>query len=77
MGKTVVITGTASGFGRSSVQRFAAQGWNVVATVRKETDLEVHADLERTYLAARRQRRGRRRRLRCYRTPPVRWSTRW
>lgn len=44
--KTVVITGTASGFGRASVQRFAAEGSNVVATVRKEQDLEVHADLE-------------------------------
>ena len=46
MGKTLVITGTASGFGRSTVQRFAAEGWNVVATVRKEADLEVHSDLE-------------------------------
>ena len=46
MSKTIVITGTASGFGRASVQRFAAEGWNVVATVRKEQDLEVHADLE-------------------------------
>ena len=46
MGKTLVITGTASGFGRSTVQRFAAEGWNVVATVRKEADLEVHSGLE-------------------------------
>lgn len=45
MSKTVVITGTASGFGRSSVQRFAAEGWNVVATVRKEGDLTVHVGL--------------------------------
>ena len=46
MGKTLVVTGTASGFGRSTVQRFAAEGWNVVATVRKEADLEVHSDLK-------------------------------
>lgn len=45
MNQTVVITGTASGFGRSSVRRFASEGWNVVATVRKDTDLQVHADL--------------------------------
>jgi len=43
--KTVVITGTASGFGRSSVQRFAAERWNVVATVRKKEDLTAHAGL--------------------------------
>lgn len=45
MSRTVVITGTASGFGSNSVQLFAAQGWNVVATVRKESDLGVHQDL--------------------------------
>ena len=39
---TVVITGTATGFGHLAVRRFAEAGWNVVATVRKETDLEVH-----------------------------------
>jgi NADP-dependent 3-hydroxy acid dehydrogenase YdfG len=46
MAKTVVITGTASGFGRASVQRFAREGWNVVATVRKESDQQVHADVD-------------------------------
>ncbi|GAA1185128.1 SDR family NAD(P)-dependent oxidoreductase [Nesterenkonia xinjiangensis] len=46
MRKTVVITGTASGFGRSSVRRFVKEGWNVVATVRKEADLQIHSDLE-------------------------------
>lgn len=45
MNKTVVITGTASGFGRDSVQLFAAKGWNVVATVRKESDLRAHQEL--------------------------------
>lgn len=45
MNNTVVITGTASGFGRESVRLFASQGWNVVATVRKEADLESHRDV--------------------------------
>lgn len=40
--QTIVITGTSSGFGRLSVRRFAEAGWNVVATVRKESDLDAH-----------------------------------
>ncbi|WP_274918214.1 SDR family oxidoreductase [Streptomyces sp. WZ-12] len=44
--KTVVITGTASGFGYLAVRHFAAAGWNVVATVRKDADLGAHADLD-------------------------------
>src|ERR1700749_3634971 len=45
MPRTIVITGTSSGFGKLCVERFAAEGWNVVATVRKESDLAVHGDL--------------------------------
>ena len=45
MPRTIVITGTASGFGKLSVERFAAEGWNIVATVRKESDLAIHDDL--------------------------------
>jgi NAD(P)-dependent dehydrogenase (short-subunit alcohol dehydrogenase family) len=45
MPRTIVITGTSSGFGKLCVERFAAEGWNVVATVRKESDLTVHGDL--------------------------------
>ena len=45
MHRTIVITGTASGFGKLCVERFAAEGWNVVATVRKENELAVHGDL--------------------------------
>ncbi|AUG53448.1 SDR family oxidoreductase [Thalassospira marina] len=40
--KTILITGTSSGIGRASVKRFAALGWNVVATMRnpeKESEL--------------------------------------
>jgi NAD(P)-dependent dehydrogenase (short-subunit alcohol dehydrogenase family) len=45
MSCTIVITGTSSGFGKLCVERFAAEGWNVVATVRKDSDLAVHGDL--------------------------------
>ena len=45
MSRTIVITGTSSGFGQLSVERFATEGWNVVATVRKESDLKVHDGL--------------------------------
>jgi NAD(P)-dependent dehydrogenase (short-subunit alcohol dehydrogenase family) len=42
MPRTVVITGTASGPGRAAVALFAAEGWNVVATVRTPEDLNAH-----------------------------------
>jgi NAD(P)-dependent dehydrogenase (short-subunit alcohol dehydrogenase family) len=45
MSRTIVITGTASGFGKLAVERFAHEGWNVVATVRKEADLRTHVGL--------------------------------
>lgn len=45
MSKTVVITGTATGMGKAAVAKFAAEGWNVVATVRKDADLTAHQDL--------------------------------
>lgn len=45
MSNTVVVTGTSSGLGRATVAKFVAEGWNVVATVRKESDLTVHAGL--------------------------------
>lgn len=36
--KSMVITGCSSGFGRAAALRFAARGWLVFATVRKEAD---------------------------------------
>ena len=43
MSNTVLITGASSGIGRASVEKFQAEGWNVVATMRnpdKETELQ-------------------------------------
>jgi NAD(P)-dependent dehydrogenase (short-subunit alcohol dehydrogenase family) len=40
--RTIVITGTSSGSGTLCVQRSAAEGWNVAATVRKDTDPAAH-----------------------------------
>ncbi|WCT80030.1 SDR family oxidoreductase [Novosphingobium humi] len=35
MTKTILITGTSSGYGLATAQHFLAKGWNVVATMRK------------------------------------------
>jgi NAD(P)-dependent dehydrogenase (short-subunit alcohol dehydrogenase family) len=45
MPKAIVITGTATGMGRATVTKFAAEGWNVVATVRNESDVKAHDGL--------------------------------
>jgi NAD(P)-dependent dehydrogenase (short-subunit alcohol dehydrogenase family) len=38
MSKTVLITGTSSGLGKTTAQLFARQGWNVIATMRSPAD---------------------------------------
>jgi NAD(P)-dependent dehydrogenase (short-subunit alcohol dehydrogenase family) len=45
--KTVLVTGTNSGFGLATVERFHAEGWNVVATLRKVPATHPFAHLER------------------------------
>jgi serine 3-dehydrogenase len=44
MPKTVLITGATSGFGRATAQRFAAEGWNVIATGRRADRLQTLQD---------------------------------
>lgn len=42
MNKTVLITGTSSGFGKLAAKKFQSEGWNVIATMRspeKEQEL--------------------------------------
>ena len=48
MKNTVLITGCSSGLGRTAAKRFAAEGWNVIATMRRpeaETELNQLADV--------------------------------
>src|SRR5580658_6763371 len=48
MKKTVLITGTSSGFGKATTRLFACEGWNVVATMRqpeKEQELNQLPDV--------------------------------
>ena len=35
MTKTILITGTSSGYGKATAEHFLSGGWNVVATMRR------------------------------------------
>jgi NAD(P)-dependent dehydrogenase (short-subunit alcohol dehydrogenase family) len=51
--KTVLITGTSSGYGKAIAKVFAMQGWNVIATMRspeKETELNTFKNVILTRL---------------------------
>lgn len=50
MPKTIFITGTSSGIGKSTAQHFHRQGWNVIATMRKVEDGMDLAALENTLI---------------------------
>lgn len=52
MTKTVLITGTSSGFGEAAARRFAREGWNVVATMRTPTAGSALAALENVHVLA-------------------------
>lgn len=46
LNKTIVITGTASGFGNLAVKQFSDAGWNVIATVHKISDLHTFDNVD-------------------------------
>ncbi|GLX87324.1 short-chain dehydrogenase/reductase [Thalassotalea loyana] len=50
MNKTVLITGTSSGFGKLAVKKFQAEGWNVIATMRTPEKEQALSQLENLLL---------------------------
>lgn len=46
--KTILITGASSGIGRAAAKRFAAEGWNVIATMRSPEKEQELNQLDRT-----------------------------
>jgi NAD(P)-dependent dehydrogenase (short-subunit alcohol dehydrogenase family) len=47
MTKTILITGTSSGYGKATVEHFLSRGWNVIATMRRPEAAEFTAPTER------------------------------
>lgn len=50
MKKTVLITGTSSGFGAATTRYFAEKGWNVIATMRDITKAGDLASMENVFV---------------------------
>ena len=46
MARTIMITGSSSGIGRATARLFQANGWNVVATMRKPEDEQELSSLD-------------------------------
>lgn len=47
MTKTILITGTSSGYGKAITEHFLAQGWNVIATMRRPEAADFAGDTSR------------------------------
>ncbi|WP_248924672.1 SDR family oxidoreductase [Paenibacillus hamazuiensis] len=52
MTKTVLITGCSTGLGNTAARKFAAEGWNVVATMRKPDERLAAENPERIFVTA-------------------------
>ncbi|ACU60604.1 SDR family oxidoreductase [Chitinophaga pinensis] len=50
MNKTILITGTSTGFGASAVHYFAQKGWNVIATMRDITKAGDLQNMDRVFV---------------------------
>ncbi|GAB4045546.1 SDR family oxidoreductase [Spirosoma litoris] len=50
MSKTVLITGTSSGFGSSAASYFATNGWNVIATMRDTSKAAIFSNSETIFV---------------------------
>jgi len=50
MAKTVLITGCSTGLGNTTARKFASEGWNVVATMRKPDPRLAEENPERIYV---------------------------
>ncbi|MGO4451213.1 SDR family oxidoreductase [Phyllobacterium sp. TAF24] len=50
--KTVLITGSSSGYGKATAQLFLDRGWNVIATMRRPSDNSIKGPADRLQIVA-------------------------